>query len=111
MNSVRQFKASLFQALAHPTRLEILEALRDGELSVGAILARVGRDQSNVSQHLGILRTRGLVLNRKDGNQVFYTVRDPLLFTVLDEMRHFATAHANELAASLEELRTDPIEP
>ncbi len=111
MNRVRQFKASLFQALAHPTRLEILEALRPGELSVGAILTRIGRDQANVSQHLATLRARGLVVNRKEGNQVFYAVRDPLLFEVLDGMRRFASAHANEMAASLEELRAEPGEP
>jgi ArsR family transcriptional regulator len=107
VNRVREFKAGLFQALAHPTRLEILEALRQGELSVGAILARVGRDQANVSQHLATLRARGLVVNRKEGNQVFYAVRDPLLFPILDDMRRFAAAHAHELAASLAELGGD----
>jgi DNA-binding transcriptional ArsR family regulator len=111
MNRVREYKASLFQALAHPTRLEILDALRSGELSVSAILLRLGRDQANVSQHLATLRARGLVINRKEGNQVFYAVRDPLLFSVLDHMRRFASAHANEMAASLEELRTDSMEP
>ena len=86
MSDIRNFKASLFQSLANPTRLQILEILRRGELSVGAILTKVDRDQANVSQHLTNLRLRGLVVNRKEGNQVFYSVRDPVLFEVLDLM-------------------------
>jgi ArsR family transcriptional regulator len=107
MNQVRQFKASIFQALAHPTRIQILEVLRQGELPVNAILARVERDQANVSQHLATLRLRGLVANRKEGNQVFYSVRDPLLFEVLDLMRRFSTAHLREHLALLEQFKAE----
>ena len=107
MSQIRRFKASIFQALAHPTRIQILEALRDGELSVGAILVKIGRDQANASQHLAALRLRGLVLNRKDGNQVFYSVRDPLLFQVLDLMRQFCATHLQERMALLEELKAE----
>lgn len=96
MNRVRHFKASIFQALAHPTRLQILELLRDGELSAGTIGSKVHLGQANVSQHLAKLRLRGLVVNRKNGNQVFYSIRDPLLFDVLDQVRRFATAHLHE---------------
>jgi ArsR family transcriptional regulator len=107
VNTVRQFKAGIFQALANPTRLEILEALRSGEQPVSAILARVGRDPANISQHLGGLRLRGLVVNRRDGNQVFYSVRDPLLFDVLDLMRRYAAAHVHDHIALLRRYRTD----
>ncbi len=107
MKQVRQFNASLFQALAHPTRLQVLEVLRNGELPVNAILARVGRDQGNVSQHLSILRARGLVANRKEGNRVFYAVRDPLLFQVLDLMRRYSTSHLHDHLALLEQLEAE----
>jgi ArsR family transcriptional regulator len=107
MSQVRQFKASIFQALAHPTRLQILEVLRDGELSVNAILSRVGRDQANISQHLTNLRLRGLVVNRKEGNQVFYSVRDPILFKVLDLMRRYSTTHLNEHMALLKRFKAE----
>ena len=107
MSKVRQFKASIFQALAHPTRIQILEVLRDGELSVGAILSKVERDQANISQHLATLRQRGLVVNRKEGNQVFYSVRDPLLFEVLELMRRFSTAHLNEHMALLARFKAE----
>ncbi len=107
MSQVRQFKASIFQALAHPTRLRILEVLRDGELSVNAILSKVERDQANISQHLATLRQRGLVVNRKEGNQVFYSVRDPLLFDVLELMRRYSTTHLNEHLALLEQFKAE----
>jgi ArsR family transcriptional regulator len=107
VNQLGPFKANLFQALAHPTRLEILEALRGGELSVNAILAKVERDQANISQHLANLRQRGLVTNRKEGNQVFYSVRDPILFELLDLMSRFAAAHLNEYLTLLEQFKDE----
>jgi len=107
MDTVRSFKASLFQALANPTRLEILEALRGGELPVHAILERVRRDQANVSQHLASLRSRGIVTNRKEGNQVFYSVRDPRIFEVLDQMRRYAAAHIVDHMAILRRFKSE----
>lgn len=107
MSHIRRFKASIFQALAHPTRIQILEALREGELPVNAILVKIDRDQANASQHLAALRARGLVVNRKGGNQVFYSVRDPLLFQVLDLMRQFCVTHLQEHMALLEEFKAE----
>ena len=105
MQLIRQYKASVFQALAHPTRLQILEVLRDGELSVSAILSRVERDQANISQHLANLRQRGLVVNRKEGNQVFYSIRAPILFEVLELMRRFSATYLDEHVALLEQMK------
>jgi ArsR family transcriptional regulator len=107
MNQIRQFKASIFQALAHPTRLQILEVLRDGELSVNEILSKLARDQANISQHLANLRLRGLLLNRKKGNQVFYSVRDPILFKVLDLMRRYSTTHLSANMALLKRFKAE----
>lgn len=107
VSQIRQFKASIFQALAHPTRLEILEALRGGEMCVNDILARIDRGQANISQHLTTLRLRGLVVNRKAGNQVFYSVRDRVLFKVLDQMRDYSRTHLRENMTSLRRLRSD----
>ena len=105
VDSIRRFKADIFQALAHPTRLAILELLREGELPVSAILARLGIEQANASQHLSTLRARRLVSNRKSANQVFYSVRDPLLLEVLDLMRRYSMAHLEEDLALLHELK------
>jgi DNA-binding transcriptional ArsR family regulator len=103
-DTLRQFKASIFQALAHPTRIAIIEALRDGELPAGAIIERLGLEQANASQHLSILRGKQIVSSRKEGNQVFYSVRDPLLIEVLDVMRRYFQAHVEEAISMLKEI-------
>lgn len=103
-DTLRQFKASIFQALAHPTRIAIVESLREGELPAGAIIERLGLEQANASQHLAILRTKQVVSSRKEGNQVFYSVRDPLLIEVLDIMRRYFQAHVEEAISMLQEI-------
>ena len=108
---VRSLKARIFQALSHPTRLAILETLSLGELPVGAILVRVGTEQANVSQHLAVLRAGRLVTARKDGNQVFYSVRDPRLLDVLNVVRGYVVAHLEEDLALLEELKAEDARP
>src|SRR5580693_9104524 len=102
--ALRQFKADFFQALAHPTRIAIIEQLRHGELSAGALIERLGIEQANASQHLAILRTKNILVNRKAGNQVLYSVRDPLIIEVLDIMRRYFHTHLSESLASLNEI-------
>ena len=102
--TLRQFKASIFQALAHPTRIAILEVLRDGELSAGTIIERLAIEQANASQHLAILRGRQIVSSRKEGNQVFYSLRDPLLNELMDIMRRYFQSHVEEAVSMLREI-------
>ena len=80
----RRFKSEIFRVLAHQTRIHIVECLRGGEMTVSAILEQVAIEAANASQHLAVLRSKGLVLNRKEGAQVFYSLRDPLLIEVLE---------------------------
>jgi DNA-binding transcriptional ArsR family regulator len=100
-DELRRFKADIFQALAHPTRIAILESLGDGELSAGALIEKLGMEQANVSQHLAVLRGKQLVSNRKAGNQVFYSVRDPIIMKVLSLMRTYFHAHLKDALAML----------
>lgn len=102
LGALRRFKADLFQALAHPTRIHILETLGDGELPVGKIIEEVKGEPANISQHLAILRSKRIVNNRKEGNQVFYSLRNPLLIEVLDIMRRYFLAHLEEDAGMLQ---------
>jgi ArsR family transcriptional regulator len=101
---LRRFKADIFQALAHPTRIAILELLRDGELSAGTLIEKLELEQANVSQHLAVLRAKQLVSTRKAGNQVFYAVRDPIIIEVLNLMRTYFHAHLKESLAMLDEM-------
>jgi ArsR family transcriptional regulator len=104
---LRRFKADVFQALAHPTRIAVLEALRDGELTAGTLVERLQVEQANLSQHLAVLRTKQVVVNRKAGNQVFYAVRDPILIQVLDLLRQYCSSHVNDTLALLDEVHEE----
>jgi DNA-binding transcriptional ArsR family regulator len=88
LNSLQEFKATLFKAMANPVRIRILEVLRaGGEMTVSEIQQQVGVEPSNVSQHLSILRSHGLVLTQREGTSVRYSVAVPDLFDLLDVAR------------------------
>src|SRR3569623_309712 len=101
-DSLRQFKAEMFQALGNPTRIAIVDEMRDGALTVGVLAERLEAEQSNISQHLAVLRARQIVSTRKVGNLVFYSVRDPLLWKVLDLMRRYFEKQVGESVRILE---------
>ncbi len=103
-DSLRRFKANIFQALAHPTRIAILEVLGEGELSAGALIEKLGLEQANASQHLAVLRSKQVVSNRKAGNQVFYSVKDPIILEVLALMRRYFHSHLKESLSMLDEM-------
>src|SRR5437763_17201867 len=100
---LRAYKASVFQALSHPTRIAIVEILREGELPASALQERLAVEQANLSQHLTVLRNRQIVVNRKEGNQVFYSLRDLLLVEVLDLMKRYCQQHFSEAVQLLDE--------
>jgi ArsR family transcriptional regulator len=106
---LRRFKAELFQALAHPTRIAIVETLREGEMSAGQLIEELGIEQANASQHLSVLRSRQVVVNRKEGNQVFYALRDPVLIEVLDLLKHYFYSHLTQTKSMLEEIRKEVV--
>ena len=78
------FRALVFKAMGHPSRLAIIEELGQGERCAGDLHKRVGGDLSTVSKHLSVLRNAGLVSADKRGNQVFYTLRCPCIMTFFD---------------------------
>ncbi len=77
------YQAEMLKALAHPTRLQILELLKSGELCVCKIVPELKMEQSNVSRHLNILKKEGLVTSRKEGLKVFYRITDPRINDLL----------------------------
>ncbi len=103
-DALRRFKAGIFQALAHPTRIAIIELLENGELSAGELIEKLVMEQANVSQHLAVLRAKQIVVNRKAGNQVFYSVRDPMIIRVLVLMRRYFQSHLKESLELLDHL-------
>ena len=104
---LRQFKADIFQALGHPTRIAIVEQLRKGETTAGRLIEQLGLEQANASQHLAVLRTKQIVASRKEGNQVFYSLRDPALIEVLDILRRYFQSQLSQTASMLKQIRQD----
>ena len=82
------------KAMSHPLRLKILCTLGEGEVSVQDIVDNVGTSQSNISQHLAILRDKDILATRKDANRVYYKISDPRLLQLIGMMREvFCTRH------------------
>ena len=82
------------KAMSHPLRLKILCILGDCEFSVQDIVDTVGTSQSNISQHLGILKDKGVLETRKEANKVFYRVSDERTLKLLEMMREvFCSSH------------------
>ena len=77
MEKVFGVVADYFAVLSGPTRLKILHALCDGELTVGRIVETTGSNQANISQQLSLMFRAGVLARRKEGNQVYYWVSDP----------------------------------
>lgn len=100
--ALRSFKAEFFKALAHPLRIHILDALREGERSVAELRDILGVEPPNASQQLAILRAKNLVVARKDGNTVFYSVRDPMVFNLLDDARAIFNNHLIDMQDMLQ---------
>jgi len=84
-NRLRQLKADLLKTLGQPTRLKILELLVDGERCVCEIFPAIGGEQSNVSKHLGFLRSQGIVVADRRGMRVFYRLADGRIAKLLDD--------------------------
>ena len=82
---MRQLKADLLKALGQPTRIKILELLVNGERCVCEIFPAVGGEQSNISKHLGFLRSHGIVIAERRGMRVFYRMADKRIVKLLED--------------------------
>lgn len=84
---VHEIHADLCQMLSNPTRLQILDQLKEGEKTVSELVSKVGVRQANLSQHLAELRKRNLVKNRKEGAKVYYSIAYPEVIEACNLMR------------------------
>jgi DNA-binding transcriptional ArsR family regulator len=83
---VLELKAEVLKVLAQPTRLKILELLRDGERCICEIVPAINGEQSNISRHISLMQRSQLVTTRKDGVKVMVKVSDPKIFEILDSI-------------------------
>jgi DNA-binding transcriptional ArsR family regulator len=98
---IYELKAEFFRMLGHPARVRILELLRGGERSVSYLQEALELDSSGTSQHLTAMRRQGLLVSRRDGKSVLYSVKDPRIFQVLASAREVLTTHLEETSALL----------
>lgn len=102
--NMQQFKAEFFKALAHPLRIHILEILSEGEKSVNEIQTLVNSEGSAVSQQLSVLRAKNIVVGTKNGKQVMYALRDPMITDLLAVAREIFNNQLVYTISMLEDL-------
>jgi ArsR family transcriptional regulator len=95
-------RAKVLKAMAHPTRLFIIEELERGERCVCDLTGQIGADVSTVSKHLSVLKQAGVVLDDKRGNQVFYSLRVPCILNFFGCVESVLESNAREHATLLE---------
>jgi DNA-binding transcriptional ArsR family regulator len=85
-NEIFELKAGILKMLAQPTRLKILECLRNGERCICDIIPAIDGEQSNISRHISLMQKNHLVTTQKDGVRVMVKVKDPEIFNILDRV-------------------------
>lgn len=93
-----------FSALGHPSRLRIIEELREGELCQCELPGRLGIEQSNLSRHIKILSTSGAVRARRDGTRMMLSVTDARIFHLIETVREMLHSRITAQASVLERL-------
>lgn len=88
-----EFATNILKAMAHPIRLKILCVLNNQELPVLEIVKQVGSSQSNISQHLDILRAKGILQSRRCGNKILCSIYDPKILEVISNMKNVLCTH------------------
>ncbi len=91
-----ELQAEISKTLAHPLRIAILHCLRDGEKTVNDLTETLGASQSNISQHLALLRQRQIVKTRKEGSTVYYRVASPKISQACDMVREVLIEQLNQ---------------
>ena len=84
MSSADHYLADVLKSLAQPTRLKIIDFLRAGERCVCEIFPAIDEEQSNTSRHLSYMQTHGILSRRKDGVKIYYAVKHPEVFEIID---------------------------
>ena len=101
-NQLYAYHAEMCQVFSHPKRLEAINVLRDGEMTVTELSQKLGLTIGNLSQHLSMMKERHILLSRKEGNMVYYRIANPKLIRCFDMMREMLFEQIRQDAALLE---------
>ena len=94
--------AQRFRVLGEPMRIKLLDRLREGDATVGELQQALGASQQNVSKHLGVMHAAGMVSRTKDGNHTRYSISDPSVFELCEEVCGGVRRQLQELEAILQ---------
>ena len=101
-DQIYQYHAEMCQVFSHPKRLEVINVLRDGEMSVTELAQKLELTIGNLSQHLSMMKERHILLTRKEGNMVYYRILNPKLIRCFDMMREMLFDQIKQDAALIE---------
>lgn len=96
MNAFYEIHAELCKVFSSPIRLEILNLLGENELSVSELIEKTNLSQANISQHLSIMKSKGIVVSKRDGKNVYYRLENPKIIKAFDIIREILTAKLRE---------------
>jgi len=99
-------QADICKTLAQPKRIRMIHELRKGEGSVGQLSAKLGTSQPNISQHLAIMRKRGIVKTRREGTTIYYSLTSPIIGKACDLIRGFLMEQVEKNESIASSLRT-----
>ena len=87
MKELYEIHAEMCKVFSNPTRLEILNLLRDKELSVTELIEKTKLSQANISQHLSIMKSKGIVISDRKGKNIYYRLTNPKIIKAFDIIR------------------------
>lgn len=99
-----EYHADMCKVLSHPKRLELINVLREGEMSAGELGHRLGMSPANLSQHLSMMKERRILVSRKEGNAVYYRVSNPRLLEAFDILREVLLEQFRQDAALVQQV-------
>lgn len=101
-NQIYTYHAEMCEVFSHPKRLEVIDLLREGEMTVNELARKLELTSGNLSQHLSLMKTRHILLSRKEGNQVYYRIANPKLIKCLDMMQEMLFEQIRQDAALID---------
>jgi ArsR family transcriptional regulator len=98
-DKIYAYHAEMCQVFSHPKRLEVIDILRDGEMTVTELVEKLKLTAGNLSQHLSMMKERHILLSRKEGNMVYYRIANPKMIRCFDMMREMLFEQIRQDAA------------
>lgn len=103
-DQIYAYHAEMCKVLSHPKRLELINVLRDKEMSVGELSQKLGLPIGNLSQHLAMMRQRHILVSKKEGNVVYYRIANPRLLEAFDLLREIMFEQIRQDAALIQNI-------